>query len=193
MFSFFLLIDPHGRRYVYEMIRCCSHFLRRGGIAIQFLFHGTEIRGYSQKIGGYSLECPGGLTTSMLIHILICDIGGVFCTPPPNSARQNSRPYYFLCAPYARALFHSVAVHQVPPKRRFFLFFRFSSGPETTIFLLTRRSATLPMGARGGACVIHAPRRQCVLHFIFIQKIGYISWFIGRNKLYVKSDIQHRL
>ena len=60
---------------------------------VHFLFHGTEIR-------GYSLECPGGLTTSMLIHILICgDIGGVFWTPPPNSARQNSRPYYFLCTP----------------------------------------------------------------------------------------------
>ena len=120
------------------MIRCCSNFLRRGGgaIAIQFLFHGTEIRGYSQKIRGYSLECPGGLTTSMLIHILICDIGGVFWTPPPNSARQNSRPYYFLCtppprrrqrraAPYARVLFHSVAAHQVPPKRRFFSFLSF--------------------------------------------------------------------
>ena len=38
---------------------------------------GTEIR-------GYSFECPG-LMTSMLIHILIC-IGGVFWTPPPNSA-----------------------------------------------------------------------------------------------------------
>ena len=86
LFSFFLLIDPHGRRYVYEMIQCCSNFLRQD----------------SQKIRGYSLECPGGLTTSMLIHILICDIGGVFWTLPPNSARQNSRPYYFLCTPRRR-------------------------------------------------------------------------------------------
>ena len=113
-FLFFLLIDPHGRRYVYEIIRCCSNFLRRGGGGARsqyspnrptggggdFLFHGTEIRGYSQKIRGYSPECPGGLTTSMLIHILICDIGGVFWTPPPNSARQNSRPYYVLCTPH---------------------------------------------------------------------------------------------
>ena len=113
----------------------------------------------------------------MLIRILICDIGGVFWTPPPNSARQNSRPYYFsmytrtpaaaaLCRPatlHATVLFHSVAARQVPPKRRFFLFFFFFSAPETTIFLLTRRSATLPMGARGAACV------GSVLHFIFIQ------------------------
>ena len=46
-------------------------------------------------------------------------------------------------------LFHSVAAHQVPPKRRFFLFFCFSSAPEMTIFLLTRHSATLPMCAKG--------------------------------------------
>ena len=70
-----------------------------GGI---FLFHGTEIRGYSQKIRGYSLECPGGLTTSMLIHILICDIGSVFWTLPPNSARQNNRLYYFIFTPPPR-------------------------------------------------------------------------------------------
>ena len=134
------------------MIRCCSNFLRwgarcavvthpgpatdGGGAGGTFLFHGTEIR-------GYSLECPAGLMKSMLIHILICDIGGVFWTPPPNTARQNSRPYYFLCTPphrrrvmrspatlHATVLFHSVAAHQVPLKRRFFLFF---------CFLLVRR------------------------------------------------------
>ena len=43
----------------------------RGGVGGSFLFHGTEIRGYSQKTRGYSPECPGGLTTSMLVHILI--------------------------------------------------------------------------------------------------------------------------
>ena len=137
LFCFLLLIDPHGRRCGYEMIRCCSNFLRRGG----------------------GPECPGGLTTSMLIHILFCDIGGVFWTLPPNGARQNSRPYYVLCPLHATVLFHSVTAHQVPPKTRFLLFFSFPSAPETTIFLLTHRSATLPMGARGGACVIDAPRR----------------------------------
>ena len=74
---------------------------RPTGGGVHFLFYSTEIRGYSQRIRGYSLECPG-LTTSMLIHILICDIGGVFWTPPPNSACQNSRPYYFLCTPPPR-------------------------------------------------------------------------------------------
>ena len=111
LFSFFLQIDPHGRCFVYEMIRCCSNCLRWGGGVRDrntaqtgdqrrrgggnFFFHGAEIRGYSQKIRGYSLECPGGLTTSMLIHILICDIGGVFWTPSPNSARKTAVPIMF--------------------------------------------------------------------------------------------------
>ena len=59
------------------MIQCCSNFLQRwlqyspdrqrrgGGGGLICLFHGTEILGYSQKIRGYSPECPG-LTTSML-------------------------------------------------------------------------------------------------------------------------------
>ena len=192
LFSFFLLIDPHGRCYVYEMIRCCSNFLRRGGARSQYspdrrptggnlLFHGTEIRGYSQQIRGYSLECPGGLTTSMLNHILICDIGGVFWTPPPNSARQNSRPYYFLCTPpHRRRQRRAAPLHFTPLS-----YFTAPSAAEKAlfyfllIFLLLRRrlyscwralSATLPMSARGGACVIDALRRQCVLHLIFIQK-----------------------
>ena len=63
---------------------------------------------------------------------------------------------------------------QVPPKKRFFLFFLFSSAPETTIFLLTRRSATLPMSARGGTWVIDALRRQCFALDIY-TKIGYMS------------------
>ncbi len=108
-------------------------------------------------------------------------------TPPPNGVRQNSRPYYFLCTPphrrwqahrpatlHATVLFHSVAACQVPPKRRFLIFFCFSSAPETTIFLLTRRSATLPMCARGGTCVIDAPRRQWCLALDIYTKIGYI-------------------
>ena len=65
-----------------------------------------------------------------------CFLNKVQNTPPPNGAHQNSRPYYFLCAPphrrrqartgttlHATVLFHSVAACQVPPKRRFFLFF----------------------------------------------------------------------
>ena len=114
---------------------------------------------------------PGGLTTSMFIHILICNIGGVFWTPP-NSARQNSRPYYFLLL-HATVLFHSVAARQVPTEKALFSFlFFFLLLRETTIFLLTRRSVTLPMSARGGTCVIDAPRRcvGSVLHLIFIQK-----------------------
>ena len=149
---------------------------------VNFLFHGTEIR-------GYSLECPGGLTTSMLIHILICDIGGVFWTPPPNSARQNSRPYYFLCTPPPRQrraaplhftpLSYFTASPRIKCRRKgaFFLFFLFSSGPETTIFLLTRRSATLPMSARGGTCVIDAPRR-CVGRV-------FCTSYLYKNRLYI--------
>ena len=70
---------------------------RRGGG--NFYFTAQRSGAIPNRSGGYSPECPGGLTTSMLIHILICDIGGVFWTPPPNSAGQNSRPYYFLCTP----------------------------------------------------------------------------------------------
>ena len=187
--------------YFYWIIKT-QMYLHRGGAQSQysldrrptgwggggdFLFHGTEIRGYSQKIRGYSPECPGGLTTSMLIHILICDIGGVFWTPPPNSACQNSRPYYFLCTtPPRRRQRRAIPWHFTPlsyftasprvnaAERRFFLFFSFPSAPETTIFRLTRCSATLPMGARGGACVIDAPRRQCFALHIY-TKIGYIT------------------
>ena len=65
-----------------------------------FLFHGTEIRGYSQKIWGFSPKCPGGLTTSMLIHILICDIHCVFWTPPPNSARSTAASIIFYVHPH---------------------------------------------------------------------------------------------
>ena len=114
-----------------------------------------------------------------LIHILICDIGGVFWTsvqntPPSNGARQNSRPYYFLCTPPPRRRQRCAAPLHFTPlsyftasprikcrQKALFSFLLFSSGPETTIFLLTRRSATLPMCARGGTCVIDAPRRQC--------------------------------
>ena len=117
----------------------------------------------------------------MLIHILICDFGGVFWTPPPYSTRQNSRPYYFLCTPpprrrqrrtaplHATVLFHRVAARQAPPKRRFFLLFCFSSAPEMTIFLLTRRSTTLPISARGGTC--HRRRVFC-------------TWYLYKNRLY---------
>ena len=116
----------------------------------------------------------------MLIHILICDIAGVFWTPPPNSARQNSRPYYLYTphpgAPlfHATVLFHSVAGRQVPPKRSFFLFFSFSSAPETTILLLTRRSATLPMGARGGS-LCHRRAAAAV----------FCTSYLYKNRLYI--------
>ena len=73
------------------------------------------------------------------------------CTPTPAPARHSATLH-------ATVLFHSVTARQVPPKRRFFLFFFFLLLRETTIFLLTRRSVTLPMCARGGTCVIDAPR-----------------------------------
>ena len=116
---------------------------------------------------------------------------------------QNSRPYYFLCTPphrrrpatlHATFLFHSVAAHQVPPQRHFFIFFCFSfcSGDDYT-----------PVDGAGRhlcfySCVIDALRRcgaaaaVCFALDIY-TKIGYISWFIGIKKLYIKSDIQHRL
>ena len=119
-----------------------------------------------------------------LIHILICDIGFHFFHSRLKSwnTQWNNFDYNFeaerraskqppllfsMYTPHRRrqrraaplhftVLFHSVAARQVPPKRRFFLFFSF--------LLLRRRRyscwrATLPMGARGGTCVIDAPRR----------------------------------
>ena len=87
-------------------------------------------------------------------------------TPTPAAAVLR-RPATF----HATLLFQSVAARQVLPKRRFFLFFCFSSAPETNIFLLTRCSVTLPMSNRGGTCVIDAPRRCVggVVHLIFIR------------------------
>ena len=56
-------------------------------------------------------------------------------------------------------------------EKALFYFLYFSSALETTIFLLTCRSATLPMGARGGTCVIDAPRRiYDISSMIFTQK-----------------------
>ena len=129
---------------------------------------------------------------AQLIHILICDIvppNGArqnsrpyyfLCTPPHWRRQRNSRPYYFLCTPPHRPATRRPATRHCPISQRrrassaaekaLFSFLFFSSAPETTIFLLTRRSATLPMCAGGGTCVIDVPRRQCVLHLIFIQK-----------------------
>ena len=84
----------------------------------------------------------------------------------PKHMRQNSHPYYFLCTPphrrrrrrrqacaaplhFTPVLFHSVAVCQVPPKRRFFLFF---CSEEMTIFLLMRRDA------RRGHSILAVPK-----------------------------------
>ena len=100
--------------------------------------------------------------------------------------RQNSRPYYFLCTPptlaaagahtaplhFTPLFFHSIAhVSSGRRKGAFFFLFLFFPAPETTIFPVWR-SATLPMGARGGACVIDAPRRQCVFALDIYTNIG---------------------
>ena len=126
-----------------------------------------------------------------LIHILICGIGFHFFQHPTKElkhsikqfrgARQNSHPYYFLCTTPTPAaagaplhftpLSYSTASPHVKCCRKGAFFF--SSAPETTIFLLTRRSAALPMCARGGTFVIDAPR-QCFAFDIY-TKIGYIS------------------
>ena len=57
-----------------------------------------------------------------------------------------------------------------------FFSFCFSSASETTIFLLTCRSATLPMCARGGTCVIDAPRR--------CGGSVFCTWYLYKNRLY---------
>ena len=62
-------------------------------------------------------------------------------------------------------------------EKALFSFLFFSSAPETTIFLLTRCSATLPMCATGGTCVIDAPR--CCGGSVFC------TWYLYKYRLYI--------
>ena len=123
-----------------------------------------------------------------LIHILICDIGFHFfhtirlhfrgrsavVTHRRRTAHVNTAaPFIFYVHPHTGGGRRRTAVLHFTPlsyftasprvkchrKGAFFFSFFFSSAPETTIFLLTRRSTPLPMCARGGTCVIDAPRR----------------------------------
>ena len=146
LFSFFLLFNPHGRRYVYEMIRCCSNFIRRWSNDVHVDPY-SHVKHWRRRTARVKTAAP----------IIFYVHPGASSDAPP---RYTSRHCPFL----QRRRASSAA------EKALFSFLLFSSGPETTIFLLTRHSATLPMTARGGACVIEAPRRQCVLHFIFIQQ-----------------------
>ena len=76
---------------------------------------------------------------------------------------------------HATVLFHSVAVHQVPPKKALLSFF-FSSAPETIILLYGRVNRniayTYAMCARGSTCVIDVPRRCAAVCFALYNALS---------------------
>ena len=132
-----------------------------------------------------------------MIHILICDIGGAhrrrmarvktaapiifYVHPPPRRRQRRAAPLHFT------PLSYFTASPRVKCRRKGAFFF-------SIVFLLLRRrlyscwraAVRHFLCARGGACVIDAPRWQCYALDIY-PKIGYISWFIGRKKLYIKT------
>ena len=144
LFSFFLLIDPHGSRYVYEMIRCCSNFLRQGSQ------YSPERRptGGGGGIFCFHWRCRRTARVKTAAPIIF------YVHPHPGGGSNAPLRFTSRHCPISQRRRASSAA-----EKAFFSFLLFSSAPETTIFLLTRRSATLPMGARGGACVIDVPRR----------------------------------
>ena len=127
---FFLLIDPHGRGCA--IVTLPGPTGGGGGGGVNLLFHGTEIRGYRMPRWSNNVHVD---PYSHLRHWRC-----VLDTKQPPLLFSMYTPHRRRPATlHATVLFHSVAACQVPPKRRFFLFFSFPSAPQTTIFLLTRR------------------------------------------------------